>query len=25
MRDPEVLRGLGFLIVVLKKLGSCQR
>jgi len=25
LRDPEVLRGLGFLIAVLKKLGSCQR
>jgi uncharacterized protein YjgD (DUF1641 family) len=25
LRDPEVQRGLGFLIAVLKKLGSCQR
>jgi len=24
LRDPEVQRGLGFLIAVLKKLGSCQ-
>jgi uncharacterized protein YjgD (DUF1641 family) len=25
LRDPEVQKGLGFLIAVLKKLGSCQR
>jgi len=25
LRDPDVQRGLGFLIAVLKKLGSCQR
>jgi uncharacterized protein YjgD (DUF1641 family) len=25
LRDPEVQRGLGFLIAVLKKLGSCQK
>lgn len=25
LRDPEVQRGLGYLIAVLKKLGSCQR
>ena len=25
LRDPDVQKGLGFLIAVLKKLGSCQR
>ncbi|AET33237.1 DUF1641 domain-containing protein [Pyrobaculum ferrireducens] len=25
LRDPEVQKGLGFLIAVLKKLGSCQK
>jgi uncharacterized protein YjgD (DUF1641 family) len=25
LRDPEVQKGLGFLMAVLKKLGSCQR
>ncbi len=25
LRDPEVQKGLGFLIAMLKKLGSCQR
>jgi uncharacterized protein YjgD (DUF1641 family) len=25
LRDPEVQKGIGFLIAVLKKLGSCQR
>jgi len=25
LRDPEVQKGLGFLVAVLKKLGSCQR
>ncbi len=25
LRDPEVQKGLGFLIAVLKRLGSCQR